>query len=416
MNIKAIYLCLINMLVCCYCSYAQNLNANEKTPRSGEYIKKLKLFDDTIDSILVRTKIPGASLAVSYKERLVYDRGHGFAQLNDQDTIPLTENSVFRIASISKPITAVAIMYLIEQQKLELGSKVYDILKMELPREEVIDPQIYDITIKDILSHTGGWNRNISGDPAFNVLRMSVAMGDDPPGNDLAVIKYMFRLPLDFKPGSEQVYSNFGYMILGRVIEKITGQDYEKFIQNEILKPNKINTMMLGRILLKDRQKNEVFYHDSRTFPSVVSGGGIVPAPYGAFNLKAMKAHGGWISSASDLLRFLTSVNGLSLRKDILPAQSIREMTNPYGSFENNHSRYGMGWEIAMIDNQPIWFHRGDLPGTTAFLVHSGDVEFAVLLNGNAGSRENSEYILSALVKAANSISDWPEIDLFYDN
>lgn len=413
MNIKLKCLCFVVAFSCYYITIAQNLDTIERIPRSGNYVEELKILDNTIDSILAITKIPGASLAVAYKERLVYERGHGYAKLSGQDTIKLSHDSVFRIASISKTVTATAIMHLVKEQKLGLDSKVFDILNKDLSRSEIKDSQIYNITIKDLLSHTGGWNRNVSGDPTFNVLRMSNAMGYDPPGNELAVIKYVLGLPLDFEPGTEQVYSNFGYMILGRVIENITGQDYEVFVQKEILEPNNISTMQLGNILLKDRLQNEVFYHDSRTFPSVVKGQGIVLAPYGAFNLRAMKAHGGWVSSASDLLRFITSVNGMSYREDILFPKTIQDMTSAYGDFENNNSHYGMGWEITTISNKKIWFHRGDFPGTTALLVHVGDIEFAILLNGNAGSRENSEYIFSALVTAANSISDWPETDLF---
>ncbi|GAB4511283.1 MAG: hypothetical protein Tsb004_15480 [Allomuricauda sp.] len=306
----------------------------ENRPKSGYHSSELKLLDNIIDSILNKTNIPGASMAVCFKERLVYERGHGYSKLNGNDTIAIQYNAVFRIASISKTITATTIMHLVERQKLALDDKIYNILKTDLSEIEITDDRIKDITIKDLLGHTGGWNRNISGDPGFNVLRMSVAMGDNPPGSELAVIRYMMGLPLDYTPGSQQVYSNFGYMILGRVIEIITGKPYEAYVLNQILRPNGITTMEIGAIVEDNLQENEVFYHDSRVYPSVLRGGGAVQAPFGAFNLKAMKAHGGWVSSASDLLRFITAVYGKSYRKDILLPESIQSMTRPLGNFK----------------------------------------------------------------------------------
>ena len=133
--------------------------------------------------------------------------------------------SLFRIASVSKPITAVAILQLVERGKLKLSDKIVDVLKMEPHLEEgaKLDERWKDVTIEHCLLHTGGWNRDKSYDPMFQAPRMAKSLEVELPIEPAHVIRYMLGQPLDFDPGAQYAYSNFGYCLLGRVIEKVIG-------------------------------------------------------------------------------------------------------------------------------------------------------------------------------------------------
>src|SRR5690606_2114854 len=121
-----------------------------------------------------------------------------------------------------------------------------------------------------------------------------------------AIVRYMMGQPLDFDPGTSYAYSSFGYAVLGRIVERITGGSYEQYVKEAVLEPAGATRMRLGRSLLADRAPGEVRYYDPATVNSVFPGGGAVPVSYGGFNIEAMDAHGGWIASAVDLLRFQT--------------------------------------------------------------------------------------------------------------
>src|SRR6202044_1462244 len=126
------------------------------------------------------------------------------------------------------------------------------------------------------------------------------------------IIRYMLRQPLQFEPGTKSVYSNFGYCLLGRVIEKASGLGYEEYIRKEVLAPLGIQRMHIGHSLLKDRRPDEVHYYaGKKQFPAVVGPdlGMPVPAPYGSWNHEALDSHGGWIASAGDLVRFAAAFN-----------------------------------------------------------------------------------------------------------
>jgi len=371
----------------------------------------LSPFDEAVQKILDQTQAPGAALAVAYEGRLVLKKGYGFADMKASESVK--EDALFRIASVSKPITAAAILTLVEKDRLSLDDKLTDLIDLRPQRGVRMDARISQITVRELLYHSGGWDRALSFDPMFSPVTIAVAMGEEPPASSETIVRYMLGQPLDFDPGSRQAYSNLGYAILGRIIEAVTDERYEDYVMREVFQPAGIRSMQLGRSLLEHQVEGEVRYHDTRKFPAVFSGLGVVPAPYGAFSIEAMDAHGGWVASAPDLLRFLTAVDANPSRPDILQRETIGKMVSPHPSAEKPFEYYAMGWDIMKHDNNPVWFHRGDLPGTTALLACAGKVQFAILLNGNAGSRENAEQILPSLLDAAKDVNQWPDVDFF---
>ena len=173
---------------------------------------------------------------------------------------------------------------------------------------EPLDPRFSKVTIRQLLLHAGGWDRGQSYDAMFRAVEIADALDVRPPATAEQVIRYMVtRQKLDFDPGERYAYSNFGYCLLGRVIEKLTRQSYEKHVRQCVLCPIGVRCMQIGKTRLSGRAANEVRYHDElqRQGPSVFPPvGEQVPLPYGAWHLEAMDSHGAWIATASDVARF----------------------------------------------------------------------------------------------------------------
>lgn len=381
-------------------------------------------FDEAMNQFMAERKIPGGSLAVVKDRRLVYACGYGWADREKQE--PVKPESLFRIASISKPITAVAIMKLVETGKLELDAPVTKWIdfKPVLMKGEQADPRIAQITIRHCLHHTGGWDRDKSGDPMFRSTETARAVGMPEPARQEAIIRYMLGKPLDFAPGQRYAYSNFGYCLLGRVIEKISGLSYEKFVQQQVLGPAKIRRMRLGASLENERAEGEVKYYTpnnrqgSSVFPSHP---GKVPAPYGSFCLEAMDSHGGWLASAVDLARFAAALDApenACLNPKSLgllyepPAPPVGH--KPDGTLADHF--YGCGWDVRPTKNgKANYWHNGSLPGTFTMLVRRWDgLSWAVLFNQRSeGLKVGDGPIDGAMHRAADAVEQWPADDLF---
>ena len=232
--------------------------------------------------------------------------------------------------------------------------------------------------------------------------------------------------PLDFDPGTRYVYSNFGYCLLGRVIEKVTGKSYEDFVRTSILAPLKIRDMHIGKTLEDGRRKNEVKYYAKGSGASVFGGnaGKKVRFPYGAWHLEAMDSHGGWVSSAVDLVRFAAAFDDPA-RSPILKQATIQTMfERPKGpsAYEKNGrpkaAYYACGWlvrPVGFFGKSNNW-HNGALSGTSTILVRRYDgLNWAVLFNRRGGKTGK---LLSGLIdrrvhQAAAAVKTWPDSDRF---
>ena len=243
-----------------------------------------------------------------------------------------------------------------------------------------------------------------------------------PPAEPKHIIRVMMGRPLDFDPGERYAYSNFGYCLLGRAIEAVTGQRYAAYVREHVLAPLGITAMRIGKTLAAGRAPNEVRYYDEKgRRRKAVMGerlGRRVPAPYGSWYLEAMDSHGGWLASAIDLVRFASAFDRPS-KCPILSARSIRTMSaRPKGLpgyEENGEPRavyYGCGWRTRPVGRKANHWHTGGLAGTSTLLVRRHDgLNWAVLFNTRAGADGKA---LAALIdplvhKAANAVNEWPK-------
>ncbi len=294
---------------------------------TGERLAGLERFDAGMLAFMRQYRVTGASLAIVKCGHLVYARGFGHADVANRE--PVLPTSLFRIASVSKTITAVAILHLIERGKLRPDERVFELLKLasKLRGGTTLDPRWKQITVSHLLRHVGGWDRERSGDPidsGLDILRFNRAQ---PPLTTDHIIRYMLARPLDFDPGQRYAYSNFGFCLLGRVVESVTGETYEDYVRKGVLEPMGIMDMRIGKTLRKDRAQGEVlYYHLSEPTKGkslfAPGFGEAVPRPYGAFCLEAMDSHGGWIASSVDLARFTTALDPASSYKALSPRRA----------------------------------------------------------------------------------------------
>jgi CubicO group peptidase (beta-lactamase class C family) len=383
---------------------------------SGLADPALASYDRLMLDLLQHYKIPGGAVAVSKNGKLILARGYGYADQGRKT--PVQPESLFRIASISKTFTSAAILKLVEQGKLHLDDKAFEFLKdLQPPKGKTPDPRIATITIRQLLHHTGGWDRDASFDPMFRPVVIAEAFGETPPAGCRSVIRYMLGQKLDFDPGAKFAYSNFGFCVLGRIIERVSGMRYEEFVKREILAPSGITRMKIGKSLISDDAAGEVHYYSESTARSVFPPPGrTVPWPYGGFHLEAMDSHGGWIASAIDLVKFANAIDGRR-GKPLLGKASIRELTSRPASplAQNTPAYYGLGWNIRPTGDDANWWHGGSLPGTTTLLVrtHHGYAWAAVFNSRPEGKNQLAGDIDAGLWKAFNEVKTWPERDLF---
>jgi N-acyl-D-amino-acid deacylase len=416
-SILALFLCLSGL------GAATTASIQEKNiPVTGTDDPALASFDELMLKFMREQQVPGAALAVAKDNRLVYARG--FGQANTELGLPVQPGSRFRIASISKPITAAMILRLIELGLLRMDDHVFTVLKIAVPADA--DPRVKTITIGQLLHHTAGYDRDKSFDPMFRPVVIAQDQMAKPPAKPMDIIHYMMKHKLDFDPGERYAYSNFGYCLLGRVIEKVTGETYGAAVHQHILNPLGMKNTQLGHTLTT--ANGEVHYYDekNRTRNAIMGPdfGKPVPLPYGAWYLEAMDSHGGWISTASDLVRFGAAFNDPQKCK-ILKPPSIKTMfARPDGlaghdkAGKDKDVYYGCGWQVRVVDREGrinTW-HTGSLDGTGTILVRRHDgLTWAVLFNSrnNAKGVSLTNLIDPLVHQAADKVKTWPKGDLF---
>lgn len=383
-------------------------------PITGPAVPELQAMDQAVTSLMRAWKIPGGAVAVTYHERLVYARGFGYADTLTGATVQ--PDALFRIASVSKPFTSVGLLRLAAAGQIDLDAPAFSLIpEITPPAGATVDPRLANITVRQLLWHVGGWDRDASGDPVFQNAQIATALGTARPASATDIIRYMEGRPLDFDPGGRYAYSNFGYMVLGRILEHVTGQPYETWMQANVMAPAGITRMRLGHSRLAQQAAGEVRYYDPGTAESVWPGEGTVPFAYGGFYLESMDSHGGWLASVIDLAKFLTSVDGGPVRPDLVSGPFLLQMlAAPPGVWTGSSYFYGLGWLVRPDPGN--WWHNGSLPGTASFVArYASGITVAAVFNARA-MVPNSQFeslIDPTLGQALNAVPSWPNGDQF---
>ncbi|MCD4711583.1 MAG: beta-lactamase family protein [Bacteroidales bacterium] len=367
-------------------------------------------IDKQVDAFIKRWKIEGASLAVTKDERLVYAKGFGTA--NSETGEDVKPGHLFRIASVSKLITAVAVMKLFEEGNLSLDETVFGeggILNDSLFRD-YRDSRIEKITIRHLLNHTAGWSR-YAGDPMFNPLYIARKMDVRAPASFEHILQYTLSRRLNFNPGTRYSYSNMGYAILGEIIARKSGMPYQDYVVMNLLKPLGIHDMHIGKSYYHEKYPNEVRYHSTAgkmTTYAMDGSGEIVPIYYGGNNMELLGPAGGWVASAPELVKFMTAIDGFDEQPDILSPETIASMSDP-----NIAGKGLFGWRGS--DRYGTWWRTGYLTGSSALMVRQNDgINWVVMTNTSTYKQSRiHRYVSSMMFGTINAVQQWPVFDLF---
>lgn len=268
---------------------------DSETPIQGRCVKALAVLDEMILEQMENLSSSAAALAVALDGRKVFDRGYGYrdAATHREPEMETTPDTLFRIASLAKPMTQAAIVSLVAETDIDHETPVFERLGLE-PLDEVADDRIFDITVKQCLDHRLGWDRNESGDPLFeqSTIRRQHDLARSPTTEE--IVRAWMDIPLDFEPGTKRAYSNLGYTLLELLIESETDIKYIEYLHDHVLGPSGIDRQHVqeARRSRDDRPEREVDYE----------GWG----RYSGFNIEPMTGTAGLVSTASAYLRFLT--------------------------------------------------------------------------------------------------------------
>jgi CubicO group peptidase (beta-lactamase class C family) len=383
-------------------------------------------YDQTITDFMRKFSIPGGAVAVMRDGKLIYARGFGYADV--QNKTPVQPDALFRTASVSKTITSAAVMTLVDEGKLGLDDRVAPFIAHLTPAPgATVDPRWEQITIRQLLNHTGGWDRtkpNGGFDPIDRPAIAAATVNAPAPASAETTIRYMKGMPLDFNPGEKFAYSNFGYLVLGRVIERVSGMPYEAYVRAHVLQPVGANRTRLGRTRMGDALPDEVTYYSPGSpglgltaplVPSVFPGEGPAPITYGAFHLEGIDASSAWVSSTMDLLRFVGGVDGRAHRPDILSPGLVAQMTSTGPVLcASGGCHWGLGWLVRPTQGDATWTHGGSMPGTTTMLVRSyHNFSWVGLFNARSLTPNSEPELDAALWKALAGVTSFPAHDLF---
>ena len=422
-------------------------------------------YHEEVKQFVETWNIPGAQVAIMYNGTIVFDQSYGVEDSSTQE--PVTSDSRFRIASLSKAITAAAIQTLVVRGNISLNDKVVDLIPdlvpgtldgCAYPLHSNRAMQIQNIEVGHLLNHTSGLVTNLTGwhyaydwvdnntkpapiltEGAINPCIDHVTISQEYDNGTLAPVKVetmireTLRLPLNSQPGTVYDYSNIGYRILGEIIERQCNCTFENYVRYYLLGRMNINDMQLGKTLIEDRAENEVTYYpvlspskfsyfpqldgdindNTETNPLVNVSFGNLSSPqshraYGGSGsvMETLEASGGWISNASNYAKFIAYYEGLIPHPYLSTNSLAFAQSNPS---VNGNLMAGYGIFYSQNNPQNFW-HTGSLQGTaTRYERYSTDntsVIVVFLANTNPRNGPNAGPNGTVWFSARNNLMD----------
>lgn len=353
---------------------------NGRISNSDSDIEALSGMNRDVRKYMEKWELHGAALAVVRNDSLVYAKGYGWA--DEEKREEMRPGTLMRVASVSKLITAAGIMSLCERGVLHLEDKVYaegGVLADSLHRKAALDTNWNRITVEHLLRHEAGFFI----DPMFSSLKVRSVLGlkRSPAADDF--IDYTLSKRARFVPGTDSRYSNTGYVILSRIIERLSGLDYETFIKDCLLKPAGCFDFHIAGNYYTERHPGEARYYphekdDTRLVDEFNASGRKVERCYGGNNVTVLSGAGAWCCSAVELARFIASIDGRDETPDVLRKSSVRTMTESNDSLH----RYSIGWNFTRPEQG--WRRTGTFSGTSALIYYFPDGECWIFITNTS--------------------------------
>ena len=326
-------------------------------------------FDAKVREYMRYWALRGVSLSVMRNDSLLIAKGYGKAD----EGVQMQPGHILRIASVSKLVTAVGIMLLQEEGKLSLDDRVFGedgLLNDSTFNAAIADSNYYKITVEQLLRHKGGFTRR-GGDPMFSTrwIMMQNRLKTVPTAEQL--VRIQLAQPVAFEPGTWQDYSNFGYLLLSMIIERLEGVPYEEFIRTRVLEPCGCVGFRTAGNYYKDKHPDEVRYYvqkDDQPVNEFNNSGRMVPRCYGGNNIEGLSGAGFWVASTPELALLVASIDGRPEVPDLLSPESVAAMTEYF-----DPDTYSLGWN----DTKPTgeWTRTGTFAGTSALVKYYPDGE-----------------------------------------
>ncbi|MCR5407558.1 MAG: beta-lactamase family protein [Bacteroidales bacterium] len=323
--------------------------------------------------------LKAASLAIMRNDSLLYAKGYGKAD----PTTAMTPGTTMRLASVSKLLTAVGIMKLQEEGKIFLETPVFGPLGVLNEYDCYIkDNNYYLITVEHLLRHQAGFSTR-GGDVMFSKLTFMRDWGLSEPPTPQFVVQKQIGRRLAFEPGTWQEYSNFGFLLLSLIIEKVSGLPYDQYMQEHVFAPAGCTQFRIAGNYLKDRLPGESMYFmqpDSELVPSYDGKYSAVDKCYGGNDITGLMGAGAWTASAVEMARLVGCIDGRGPMEDILSAESVRKMTTWYDA-----DTFSLGWNDTKPDGE--WTRTGSFSGTSALVKVYPDGECWIFISNTSAWR-----------------------------
>ncbi len=323
-------------------------------------------MDSAVAKFIHRWELKGLQIAVSRNDSLVYAKGYGWADKESGEA--MTPTHIMRIASVSKLITAAGIMRLQEMGKVKLTDRVFGdrgILNDTAYTNVITDKRYFNITVEDLLRHRAGFT-NGAGDPLFSTRYIMMQNHLTVPPDHRTLLRIVLRRRLGYEPGGDvRRYCNIGYVLLSMIIEKLSGESYEEFMQHEVLRPAGCFGFAIANNYEADRHPGEVKYYmhkEAQPIEEFNNSGRMVEKCYGENNIPELDGAGAWCASAAELCHFVAAIDGDAHYPDILGKEQVEAMTE-----EMPAHAFSLGWNFT---TEKAWTRTGTLSGTSAYVAY----------------------------------------------
>lgn len=336
-------------------------------------VEKMEQFEQFAMDLIEEHKIPGVGIAFNQNNERIYEKAFGYR--NVEKELPIDADTVFGIASMTKSFTCVAIMQLQEAGKLSVHDEVMKYLPEFKTKDEERSKRI---NIHHLMTHTSGLppiathvyarKRSIDQDPSAKDYGLDLVNNPEPPiDTHEELLHYIAKQDFELlgEPGEEFSYSNDCYGLLGIIIERVSGQSYEDYVLEHILKPIQMNNSFFDLDELKKKENATTLYMSRYS----AEGVDVYEAPLW-WDAPSMRAAGYLKSTLNDILKYLAMFlnEGMAGENRILQAESVQQMVYPHVEFEKGRF-YGYGLRII-----PNYFgttfinHGGGLKGVSSFM------------------------------------------------
>jgi CubicO group peptidase (beta-lactamase class C family) len=332
---------------------------------------------DRIAVLVEETRVewgaPGVSVAIALGSEIVWAEGFGLADV--ENDVPARADTVYRIASISKPIAATAVMQLVEKGKVFLDDPISKYVPEFAPRE--LGP-----TVRHVLTHTSGIRHYRDGEMAmkehFDSLEDAIEIFKD----DLLL----------FTPGTRYSYSTYAYNLLAGVVETTTGLTFEAYLKEKVLGP-------AGMSATRFEHQGEIVPRRSRQYVKAGGNGRVRNAPFADLSIKW--AGGGMISTVEDLARFSMALD----EGKLVTKETLETMYVPMTLSDGSRTQYGLGWDVQVDDRGRRFIaHGGGATGGSTYLLRLPERKLTVAICANvedAGDRRALAMAIAEMVLAA---------------